>query len=283
MAKRIISAAVAIPVGILIIALNNELLYYIAMSLFSAAAVYELLVATKYLKNRTISALSILFTFVTPFFFWIDVLKQNIRMIYLCFLIILFTVLLFKHEKARFEQVALTAAVSIAIPLALSSIAFIRTAFPEHAIFLIVYTMISVWISDAGAYFVGTLCGKHKMCPKISPKKTWEGFIGGIVTSAVFAVILCFAYEFIDSMLNNGVHTFAVNWPYLIALAMVISVLGVIGDLTASLIKRECSVKDFGNFLPGHGGILDRFDSVLVAAPFAYLMYQMYFPITPIA
>ena len=283
MAKRIISAAVAIPVGILIIALNNELLYYIAMSLFSAAAVYELLVATKYLKNRTISALSILFTFVTPFFFWIDVLKQNIRMIYLCFLIILFTVLLFKHEKARFEQVALTAAVSIAIPLALSSIAFIRTAFPEHAIFLIVYTMISVWISDAGAYFVGTLCGKHKMCPKISPKKTWEGFIGGIVTSAVFAVILCFAYEFIDSMLNNGVHTFAVNWPYLIALAMVISVLGVIGDLTASLIKRECSVKDFGNLLPGHGGILDRFDSVLVAAPFAYLMYQMYFPITPIA
>ena len=174
MAKRIISAAVAIPVGILIIALNNELLYYIAMSLFSAAAVYELLVATKYLKNRTISALSILFTFVTPFFFWIDVLKQNIRMIYLCFLIILFTVLLFKHEKARFEQVALTAAVSIAIPLALSSIAFIRTSFPEHAIFLIVYTMISVWISDAGAYFVGTLCGKHKMCPKISPKKTWE-------------------------------------------------------------------------------------------------------------
>ncbi len=283
MATRIISAAVAIPVGILIIALNNELLYYIAMSLFSAAAVYELLVATKYLKNRTISALSIIFAMVTPFCFWVDVLKQNIRMIYLVFLIILLTVMLFKHEKARFEQVALTGAVSIAIPLALSSIAFIRTVFPDHAIFLIVYTMISVWISDAGAYFIGTLCGKHKMCPKISPKKTWEGFVGGIVTSAVFAVILCFGYEFIDGMINGGVHTFRVNWLYLVGLAVVISVLGVVGDLTASLVKRECSVKDFGNLLPGHGGILDRFDSVLVAAPFAYLMYQMYFPITPIA
>ncbi|MCH5324927.1 MAG: phosphatidate cytidylyltransferase [Eubacterium sp.] len=283
MATRIISAAIAIPVGILIIALNNEIIYYIAMAIFSIAAVYELLVATKYLKNHTISALSLIFTAITPFCFWLKELKQNIRMIYFVFLIALFVVMLFKHEKTRFEQVALTAAISIAIPLALSSIAFIRTVFPEHAIFLIVYTMISVWIGDAGAYFVGTLCGKHKMCPKISPKKTWEGFVGGLVTSAVFAVIMCFAYELIDSMINNGQHTFTVNWLYLTALAVGISVLGVVGDLTASLVKRECSVKDFGNFLPGHGGILDRFDSVLMAAPFAYLMYQLYFPITPIA
>lgn len=282
MAKRIISAAIAIPVGILIIALNNELLYYIAMALISAAAVYELLVATKYLKNRTISALSLLFTAATPFLFWVDALKENIRLIYFGFLMILFTVLLFKHEKARFEQVALTAAISIAIPISLSSIAFIRSAFPEHATFLIVYTMISVWISDAGAYFVGTLCGKHKMCPKISPKKTWEGFIGGIVTSGVLSVIMCFSYEFIDTLLNNGAHTFRVNWIYLTLLALVISVLGVVGDLTASLVKRECSVKDFGNLLPGHGGVLDRFDSVLCAAPFAYLMFQLYFPVTPI-
>ncbi len=282
MAKRLISAAIAVPLGILIIVLNNEMLYYIAMAAFSVVAVYELLVATKYLQNKLISALSLLFVASTPFLFWIDFLKERIKLIYLCFVIVLFVVMLFKHEKTRFEQVALVSAISIAIPLSLSSIAFIRTVFPQHAMFLIVYILMSAWVGDAGAYFVGTFLGKHKMCEKISPKKTWEGFIGGIVTSAVVAVILCFAYEFIDGMLNDGTHTFTVNWIYLTVLAVILSVLGVVGDLTASLLKRECSVKDFGNFLPGHGGVLDRFDSVLFVAPFAYMLFQFWFPITPI-
>ncbi len=282
MAKRLISAAIAIPFGVLIIVLNNELLYYIAMTAFSVLAVYELLVATKYLKNKLISALSLVFVACTPFLFWIDFLKERIKLIYLCFVIVLFVVMLFKHEKTSFEQVALVSAISIAIPLSLSSIAFIRTIFPQHAMFLIIYVMMSAWVGDAGAYFVGTFCGKHKMCEKISPKKTWEGFAGGLVTSAVVALILCFAYEFIDSMMHDGVHTFTVNWIYLCILAVVLSVLGVVGDLTASLLKRECSVKDFGNILPGHGGVLDRFDSVLFAAPFAYMLFQLYFPITPI-
>ena len=238
MAKRIISAAIAIPLGILIIAINSELLYYIAMTVFSVLAVYELLVATKYLKNKLISALSLLFVVITPFVFWIEQLKKHIVLIYFGFLVALFVTMLFKHEKVRFEQVALVAFISIGIPLSLSSIAFIRTVFPEHAMFLIVYTMISAWIGDAGAYFVGTFIGKHKMCPKISPKKTWEGFFGGIITSGISAVILCFGYEFIDSMINGGVHTFSVNWIYLTVLSLVLSVLGVVGDLSASLIKR---------------------------------------------
>ena len=283
MAKRIISAAIAIPLGILIIAINSELMYYIAMTVFSVLAVYELLVATKYLKNKLISALSLLFVVITPFVFWIEQLKKHIVLIYFGFLVALFVTMLFKHEKVRFEQVALVAFISIGIPLSLSSIVFIRTVFPEHAMFLIVYTMISAWIGDAGAYFVGTFIGKHKMCPKISPKKTWEGFFGGIITSGISAVILCFGYEFIDSMINGGVHTFSVNWIYLTVLSLVLSVLGVVGDLSASLIKRECSVKDFGNILPGHGGVLDRFDSVLFVAPFAYMMFKLVFPIVPIA
>lgn len=280
MAKRIISAAIAIPLGILVIALNNELLYYIAMSLFSVLAVYELMVATKYIGNKLISAISLIFVAVTPFMFWIEQIKQYVRFIYLCFIIALFIVMLYKHEKARFEQVALVAFISIAIPLSLSSVAFMRTVFPQHATFLIVYTMMSAWVGDAGAYFVGTFLGKHKMCPKISPKKTWEGFFGGIITSGVVAVILCFGYEFIDSMMNNGVHTFRINWIYLTVLALVLSFLGVVGDLSASLIKRECSVKDFGNILPGHGGVLDRFDSILFVAPFAYMIFKIILPYT---
>lgn len=283
MVTRIGTALVAIPIGILIIALNNEVLYYVAMTAFSVIAVYEMLVTTKYLKNKFTSAVSLIFAAVTPIIFWIEPLRNNVKLIYFGFVVIMLLGMLFNHEKARFEQVALVAFVSITIPLALCSIAFIRSRFPDHAMFLIVYTMVSAWVGDAGAYFVGTFFGKHKMCPAISPKKTWEGFVGGIITSGVFAVIMSFAYELIDSIINGGVHTFSVNWVYLTVMALVISGLGVVGDLSASLVKRECSVKDFGNILPGHGGILDRFDSVLLAAPFAYMMFQIYFPITPIA
>ena len=267
MVTRIVTALVAIPIGILIIALNNEVLYYVAMTAFSVIAVYEMLVTTKYLKNKFTSAVSLIFAAVTPIIFWIEPLRNNVKLIYFGFVVIMLLGMLFNHEKARFEQVALVAFVSITIPLALCSIAFIRSRFPDHAMFLIVYTMVSAWVGDAGAYFVGTFFGKHKMCPAISPKKTWEGFVGGIITSGVFAVIMSFAYELIDSMINGGVHTFSVNWVYLTVMALVISGLGVVGDLSASLVKRECSVKDFGNILPGHGGILDRFDSVLLAAP----------------
>lgn len=282
MAKRLLSAAIAIPIGLVVVILNNELVYYIAMTLLSVMAVYELFMATKYLKNKLLSALSLVFVAIIPFVYWIDALRQHVKLFYLCFIILLAFTMIIKHERVKFEQVALVSFISLAIPLALNTLSFIRTNFPQHAMFYIVYIMLSVWVGDAGAYFVGTFLGKHKMCPKISPKKTWEGFVGGIVTTGVVAFISCFVYELIDSAINNGVHTFSVNYPYLVGLSLVLSVLGVLGDLSASLIKRECSVKDFGNILPGHGGVLDRFDSVLFAAPFAYMLFQIFAPITQI-
>lgn len=279
MAKRIFSAAIAVPLGILVIAIDSVWLYLTLLSILSVVAVYELFVATKYMQNKFISVLSLTFVAVTPFLFGYEKLKENIIIIYFAFLVLLFIAMLVEHEKAKFEQVALVAFVSACIPLAMSSIAFIRIKFPEHSIFFIVFTLMSAWIGDAGAYFVGTFFGKHKMCSKISPKKTWEGFFGGVITSGITSLLLSFGYEFIDRMLNNDVNTFHVNWVYLFVLSLVCSVLGVIGDLSASLIKRECSVKDFGNILPGHGGVLDRFDSVLFVAPFVYMVFQIYYPI----
>ena len=107
------------------------------------------------------------------------------------------------------------------------------------------------------AYFTGMLLGKHKLCPKISPKKTIEGSIGGILGS----VILCAAFS-------------AIFVPQLLVHSIIIGVLGGIisqfGDLTASIFKRKMGIKDYGNLIPGHGGILDRFDSVLFTAPMVY-------------
>ena len=108
---------------------------------------------------------------------------------------------------------------------------------------------------DTGAYFVGVTIGKHKLCPEISPKKTVEGAIGGILTSVVFALIFNFAFGMTEKLVPTLIFT------------VPLCIVGMCGDLFASTIKRSVGLKDYGNLIPGHGGILDRFDSVLITAP----------------
>lgn len=281
MAKRLISAAIAVPLGILVIYIDNIYLLVSILSALSVLAVYEIFVATKYLQNIPVTIVSFAFVAFVPFAMCIDIIKVNIAFICFAFLVVLFSIMIFMHEKVKFEQVALVAFISVCIPLAMSSLAFTRIRFDEHGIFYFVFILISAWIGDAGAYFIGTFFGKHKMAPTISPKKSWEGFFGGVATSGLFALLLGFGYEGIDVM-TSGSHHFTVNIWFLFIIALICSVLGVVGDFSASILKRQCSVKDFGHILPGHGGVLDRFDSVLFVAPFVYLVFQIYEPISAI-
>jgi len=115
---------------------------------------------------------------------------------------------------------------------------------------------IFIWCNDVGAYCIGSLMGKHKLFERVSPKKSWEGFIGGLLFSAASAVITAH----IDKMPD-------MTWAHWIGMAITASLAGTLGDLTESLFKRELGIKDSGNILPGHGGMLDRFDSTLAAAP----------------
>ena len=110
-------------------------------------------------------------------------------------------------------------------------------------------------VCDMGAYFVGSALGKHKLCPQISPKKTVEGAVGGIVSSLVVTVVLALCFGFSSRI------------PVTLLLTVPFCVLGMVGDLFASAIKRGAGIKDYGNLIPGHGGILDRFDSILMIAP----------------
>lgn len=127
----------------------------------------------------------------------------------------------------------------------------------SEGILLVLYLFFAIWSSDSGAYFVGKFFGKHKLWPKVSPKKTIEGSIGGIVTTCLVLYLL--------NMYCGLLPNYSV-----FVIGIVISIVGQIGDLIESLIKRFCGVKDSGNILPGHGGILDRFDSIMLAAPFMY-------------
>ncbi|MCM1298303.1 MAG: phosphatidate cytidylyltransferase [[Eubacterium] siraeum] len=281
MLKRILTAVVLLPIVVLLLWFDNTILLLAAMTLMAVLAVGEILLATKYFSNRGIAAVCMVFVAVLPSVLTFDVLTPFFSMISAAFLLTMFVIMLFDHEHVKFEEIALMAFVSFLVPLSLSTMVFMQKNF-QFGIYYVVLTLLIPWVSDAGAYFVGSAMGKHKMAPKISPKKSWEGFFGGLVTAVISVIAVGFGYPWVDSMIN-GVKTFTVNVPLLIALAVVGTVLGVIGDFSASLLKRQCMVKDFGSILPGHGGILDRFDSVLFVAPFLYFVFNLIEPVQMIA
>lgn len=128
---------------------------------------------------------------------------------------------------------------------------------------LLLFLFIVLWANDSGAYLTGSLLGKHKLVEKISPNKTWEGAIGGAILGLVTAIVASQIFELF-------------GFKQAIVLALLIIISGVFGDLTESLIKRHFEVKDSGKFLPGHGGLLDRFDSMLFAAPICYFYISIF-------
>ena len=112
----------------------------------------------------------------------------------------------------------------------------------------------------------GTFLGKTHLCPEISPKKTVEGLIGGVAANGVIMLIVSLVYRYI-------VKGYPVHFVWIVLAGIVCAIIGLIGDLTASIIKRQTGIKDYGNIMPGHGGVMDRFDSVLLVAPFMYYLY----------
>ena len=134
------------------------------------------------------------------------------------------------------------------------------------AIFFILLILCFAWGGDTCAYFAGRAFGKHKLCPVVSPKKTVEGAIGGVLVTVIYSIAADRMEEFTRS--NIGVSMYVI----IALLACVAAVLGIYGDLFASVVKRQCGIKDYGTIFPGHGGILDRFDSVMFIAPFVTMV-----------
>ncbi|MCL2077633.1 MAG: phosphatidate cytidylyltransferase [Oscillospiraceae bacterium] len=278
MVRRIVSALVAATLGIIVLILDFKPLYTVIISVLSVVAVYEIFVATKYIKNKVISTFSLIFVLVVPSIFINVRLRENLPAISFFFLLVLFVIMIYMHEKISFEGVSLVILVSLCIPLSLSCLLFTRLFSEEHGMFFMIFTLLAIWVGDAGAYFIGTAFGKHKMVPKISPKKTWEGFFGGLFCSGLIGIIAPNVYEMLYQNFSGGT-VITTDKIFFVGTAVICSVLGVVGDFSASIVKRQCAVKDFGNILPGHGGVLDRFDSVLFAAPFMYQMLHYYFPL----
>ena len=151
------------------------------------------------------------------------------------------------------------------VPFLLVFFTLLRDKQPMGLIY-IAYIFTSAWGSDTFAYLIGKKFGKHKLTP-ISPKKTVEGAIGGIVGALLFSLVY-------TVVMNNFMHL-SINYLHIAIITIVLAIIGEIGDLAASGIKRYCGIKDFSDLLPGHGGMLDRIDSLLLITPFAYILFGL--------
>ena len=189
-------------------------------------------------------------------------------------IIAFFLAMIFDYEHTKFEDVAISIVASIAVPYGFSMFAMLRDMYgyrTQLGVYLIFYGLIAALGTDTGAQLGGMAFGKHKMAPHISPKKTKEGAFCGICTSFVlniFAMLLFnkFAYS---PLSKNLVTTLLIAEPFIAFLSMM-------GDLSASVLKRNFDVKDFGKIFPGHGGVMDRFDSSLFSIPLTYCVVEIF-------
>ncbi|EGN57956.1 phosphatidate cytidylyltransferase [Hallella multisaccharivorax DSM 17128] len=221
--------------------------------------------------NRFISTVGGVYLFIAVALWSLDVVRGfAVMMPYVLTIIYLLISELYAKNRDAVNNMAYTmlGQMYIAMPLALINVlAFHRDAngdFSGYDMLLPLSVFILLWANDTGAYCFGSLFGKHKLFPRISPGKTWEGSIGG----GIFAVVIA---GVIGYFANNGAEPHSLNeWQWL-GLGAVIVIFGTWGDLVESLFKRTIGVKDSGKILPGHGGMMDRFDSSLLAIPAAVI------------
>lgn len=194
----------------------------------------------------------------------LELSNMTLVMIFVVIMLIVFMgIFVFTFPRFTFEKVAYALISIVYIPVCISFLYLIR--FTENGKFAFWLIFISSWVCDTCAYFVGSAIGKHRLAPILSPKKSIEGSIGGIVGAVIVAFV--FGY-FVQYKIFGGANQ-STQYMIICAIGAVVS---QIGDLAASGIKRNHDIKDFGNLIPGHGGILDRFDSVIFVAPIIYIL-----------
>ena len=204
----------------------------------------------------------------------IGVIPKNFFLLLIPIMLIITIIELYRKQEKPFDSLAHTffSELYIAVPFSMFPFAaFGRTGLNSllhhgNIIFspgIIIGFFILIWANDTGAYLTGMSFGRHKMMERISPKKTWEGFIGGIIIASLIAWFLSDWLGVVDR----------IHW---LIISLIVSVAGTYGDLVESMLKRSTGVKDSGTIMPGHGGFLDRFDSAIVAFPVVYLFISLF-------
>ena len=268
MGKRILVAVIWIPLLLIALFVVYPVFPPMLPILFAAVsviAVHEALWSTGFLKHPRISVYALIMAGLIPFwaFYGTGVLPALCGLF--VYVVLLFAEAIASHKQVTLEKMGGTFFLSLVIPFFLS--AFLRLGQMEQWRGYVALPLVVAFISDAFALFAGMLFGRHKLAPELSPKKTVEGavggFLGAIVCTLLYGVLLQFVFGF------------QVRYLPLALYGALGSVVSQLGDLSFSYIKREYGIKDFGKIFPGHGGVLDRFDSVIFCAPLIELMVRI--------
>ncbi len=284
MKQRLIFGLLCAGGGVLALCVRNTPLFLIAGAAVCVMVAYEINHAIK-LENKSMAALSLIVAALVPVYYEYGHLLEdsalNLNAEYLVagYVLILFILMLIGFEKTKFSDVVMVIFGSLGLPLAVTILLYLRDIdkhFPEcnyttyHGLFLLLFVMFCAWISDASAYFGGRFFGKHKLAPKISPKKTVEGVISGVLGCVIANVIL---YAVFDNFFFPESHK---KYLAIILMSIPLSLISVCGDLTFSALKRNYDIKDFSNLVPGHGGVMDRFDSEVFVLVAFYVIFNIF-------
>lgn len=262
MAKRILTAVIWLPIVVLGFAFAPIWGIALAISALSAVGVYELLWATGFVHNQRLCAYSMALAVLVPLWAYFGADARWMLAAVLAFVSICFLDGMLHQSEIKFEMVAGALFGALIVPFFLS--AFLRLEAAQGTRLIFALPLVYAFLSDAGGYFVGRFCGKHKLAPKLSPKKTVEGSAGAVVFAVVGGVLFGLAAQYGFAM--------EPNYMALALFGIPMSIISQFGDLVFSYIKREFKIKDYGKLFLGHGGVLDRFDSVIFAAPLLELL-----------
>ena len=257
MKTRLVTAAVLVPLLILMVLVAPAWMAAVLFGVMMAIAAYELLYRTRLIRHGRLVIYSAVMAFAVVMWSYFGAVQAYMLLGLLVFTALLFMEMMMDHVKVRIEMLGLCFLGGFLVPFLLS--ALIRILTMRFGRYVIMIPFVVAFLNDSGAYFVGLKFGKHKLSPVVSPNKTIEGALGGIA-NGVLAMILY-------TLVLNLFFKLDVSYGAAAVYGMLGCLVGELGDLCFSVIKRQTGIKDYGNLIPGPGGILDRFDSILTGAP----------------
>ncbi len=274
MKKRILTAIIGIAILLPILFLSGTWFFPVAVSVCCVIALFEMLRCLGLARVWALSVPTYAVAAVVPFLIRLADRSDSLRLTALlsvCAVLYLMGVSVFTHGKITFAQLGEALLACLYIIFGFNSIVVLRDLVGGEYVYLLVF--IGAWVTDTFAYFSGVLFGKHKLIPQVSPKKTVEGSIGG--------TLFCILGFMLFGVIMNRVFSFHVDYFALALSGLVAAIVSQIGDLCMSVVKRERGIKDYGNLFPGHGGMMDRFDSILAVASVLALISSLTDLITP--
>lgn len=254
---RTIASFALLPFVIVIALFAPKIVTALCLGVMSSIAAYEMLYNTKLMRHPRMLIYTMSVAFLIAIWSFLGSVAVFAAVIAFVFFVMLFTEMMLSGMKISYARASLCFTSGLIMPYMLCAI--VRILMEPNGRFFVLVPFAVAFISDSFAYLVGMKFGKHKLSPVISPNKSVEGVLGGMIVTIVGMLIY-------GLVLQLGFQ-FRVNYLYAIIYAVVGSAAGVFGDLCFSVIKRQTGIKDYGNLIPGHGGILDRFDSMITVAP----------------